>query len=319
MSTLCSVCFIKNLGYEKEKRAGHLLPLYIYDNSTRTFLTPLFGHWRAADIHYNYVATPLLGTYGGQARGFWLFPLVSHFSEPSGKTSRLLWAKYRRSPDGAGKFSLFPIYKRTIYGDPTDYREARITRDASKLVTTNDYGEFKTLGHRSTWLLGLGSRKSIYDGRREKANDENEKPYELVTLWHTISTRQFLLWKGYSSDIQYIYSVEEPNDKVLRRVWARSEFEFLSFVYRSESSKDIYDNPVGKAVNQDKASTSVLGYLYRHQRINGNSSTDIFPAITIDRRADGARKFSILWRLYRNERDAEGNRKLDILFLPIRR
>jgi hypothetical protein len=44
---------------------------------------------------------------------------------------------------------------------------------------------------------------------------------------------------------------------------------------------------------------------------------DLFPAITWDRRDDGYRKTSFLWRLFRYERDAEGEKKLDILFIPI--
>jgi hypothetical protein len=64
----------------------------------------------------------------------------------------------------------------------------------------------------------------------------------------------------------------------------------------------------------------VLWRLYHKETLNGDSSTDIFPAITIDSRQDGYIKYSVLWRLLRYEKaDAEATPKLDVLFIPVRR
>jgi hypothetical protein len=46
---------------------------------------------------------------------------------------------------------------------------------------------------------------------------------------------------------------------------------------------------------------------------------DVFPAITYDRKTDGFKQTSFLWRLYRYERAADGSKKLDLLFIPLRR
>ena len=69
----------------------------------------------------------------------------------------------------------------------------------------------------------------------------------------------------------------------------------------------------------DYARRRVLWRLYHYEKLNGDESTDVFPAITYDRRKDGYRKFSFLWRLFRYERDPEKGTTLDVLFLPLRR
>ena len=71
--------------------------------------------------------------------------------------------------------------------------------------------------------------------------------------------------------------------------------------------------------NHDYARRRVLWRLYHYERLNGDESTDVFPAITYDRRKDGYRKFSFLWRFFRYERDPEKGTKLDVLFIPFRR
>ena len=63
----------------------------------------------------------------------------------------------------------------------------------------------------------------------------------------------------------------------------------------------------------------VLWRLYHHEELDGDSSTDVFPAITWDRRKDGYRKASFLWRLFRWERDPEKGTSLDLLFVPLLR
>ena len=64
----------------------------------------------------------------------------------------------------------------------------------------------------------------------------------------------------------------------------------------------------------------VLWRLYHKETLGENSSTDIFPAIAIDRKADGFRKVAFLWRLFRYEKDpAADTTKLDLFFIPLKR
>ena len=71
--------------------------------------------------------------------------------------------------------------------------------------------------------------------------------------------------------------------------------------------------------SHDYVRRRVLWRLYHYERLNGDESTDIFPAITWDRRKDGYRKASFLWRFFRYAHDPAKGTSLDILFLPIRR
>jgi len=46
---------------------------------------------------------------------------------------------------------------------------------------------------------------------------------------------------------------------------------------------------------------------------------DIFPAFTYDHKTDGLKKTSFLWRFFRYEQAANKEKKLDLLFIPLRR
>jgi hypothetical protein len=63
----------------------------------------------------------------------------------------------------------------------------------------------------------------------------------------------------------------------------------------------------------------VLWRLWHYERRNGNVSVDVFPSISYDRKTDGFRRISCLWRFYRYERAADGRKKLDVLFVPLMR
>ena len=59
--------------------------------------------------------------------------------------------------------------------------------------------------------------------------------------------------------------------------------------------------------------------LWHYERLNGNVSVDVFPSFTYDRKTDGLKKVSFLWRGFRYERAPDGSRKIDILFVPVKR
>ncbi|MBL7016286.1 MAG: hypothetical protein ISR84_01875 [Kiritimatiellales bacterium] len=64
----------------------------------------------------------------------------------------------------------------------------------------------------------------------------------------------------------------------------------------------------------------ILWRLYHKETLGKNSSTDIFPAIAIDRKENGFRKYALLWRLFRYEHDPEADTtKLDLFFIPLKR
>ena len=69
----------------------------------------------------------------------------------------------------------------------------------------------------------------------------------------------------------------------------------------------------------DYTRSRVLWRLWHYERLNGDVSVDVFPSFTYDRKTDGFKKILFLWRGFRCERDPSGNRKLDVLFIPLRR
>ena len=96
--------------------------------------------------------------------------------------------------------------------------------------------------------------------------------------------------------------------------WTRASGNLLLalFDYRHEQGRAPPD-----PAPHDYSRWRVLFRLYHHERLNGATSIDLFPAITIDRDpAAGTRKVSFLWRLFRYER-APGSRAVDLLFLPV--
>jgi len=70
---------------------------------------------------------------------------------------------------------------------------------------------------------------------------------------------------------------------------------------------------------KDYLRSRILWQMMHYERMDSDRSLDMFPFITWDRRADGSRQFSFMWRLYRNRRTAEGKHDVDALFIPLAR
>ena len=108
-----------------------------------------------------------------------------------------------------------------------------------------------------------------------------------------------------------------------QRTWRKTghedrDFRVLGWLYdyRFRGGRHPKDKPEEK---QDYTRARILWRAMHYERVNDDRSLDLFPFITWDRRADGTRQFTFLWRLYRSRRAPDGGRKLDILFLPILR
>jgi hypothetical protein len=82
----------------------------------------------------------------------------------------------------------------------------------------------------------------------------------------------------------------------------------------------LYDTRWEKQEDHDYLRRRILWRLWHKEILNGDVSTDIFPGITLDAYKNGYRKCSVLWRLFRYEKDPESGRKeLDLLFIPLKR
>lgn len=63
----------------------------------------------------------------------------------------------------------------------------------------------------------------------------------------------------------------------------------------------------------------ILWRAWHYERLNGDVSVDSLPFITYDRKEDGFRRITFLWRFFRYETHPEEGRKVDFLFLPVHR
>lgn len=287
-----------------EEAAGHLFPLYAHDRAAGSFLTPLFGHWRSGGTRYQYFATPLVGTFAGESRGFWLFPLGERYADADKRVTRVLWGRHERRHDGsATTTSFFPVYHRERCGDSAPLRQAMDTGVAPREWPVG------RLGWETDWLLFLGGGKhwtsAVLGGRSARPDAPAPTP-DSVLCSETRLWRLFPLW---DAETRREATFAGPVKTADRHLTTRSALLWL-YDYRRE---------VDSARQHDYVRHRVLWRLLHYERLNGNTTMDLFPAVTWDRRVDGRHRFSFLWRLIRSETDAEGRRTLDLLFLPVRR
>jgi hypothetical protein len=109
-------------------------------------------------------------------------------------------------------------------------------------------------------------------------------------------------------------------------LWSRTVDEKTAAGTRLETSSllgFLYDTRHEEQTGEkehDYLRRRVLWRLYHREKLNGDASTDIFPGITVDSYKNGYYKCSVLWRLFCYEKDPEtNNKKLDLLFIPLRR
>jgi hypothetical protein len=97
-----------------------------------------------------------------------------------------------------------------------------------------------------------------------------------------------------------------------------TDFALLGFLYDHQFRGGMKSKEDPRKV-EDYTRSRLLWRVVHYERTNGHSTLDVFPFITVDRKDDGFRHVSFLWRFYRSERTAEGGRNLDVLFVPLLR
>jgi hypothetical protein len=107
------------------------------------------------------------------------------------------------------------------------------------------------------------------------------------------------------------YSSERNPDKKTQDVYASMLLLLYDYTHTVTPAQD-------NSGVDDYSRSRVLWRLWHSERSNGDVSVDVFPAITYDRKTDGFKKISFLWRFFRYERSKDGT-KLDLLFIPVKR
>lgn len=286
----------------------HVFPLYYRNAADGTLLTPLFG-WDHPE-GFMYPATPLFGLRNGATRGSWLFPLYSHSREPeTGDLSdhALLLAGHNKSRQTVGTW-FYPLFSWHDYG-PLD----------SSPKPSVKYGHYGT----GFWCLPICWYRNQCNVR--PARPTAVKPGDT----------------GYPTPGDSIGRSAAPGPETnapLVRDYKRQHGVFPLWTYSNKSipaegrqtlkSSVLlaynYKHEVGPSVGEktpasdDYTRASIFWRLWHYERLNGNVSVDVFPAITYDRKADGFRKTAFLWRCFRYERAASGATKLNVLFIPLK-
>jgi hypothetical protein len=241
--------------------------------------TALYGK----NSEFSYFVTPLVGRYGGESgnSGSWVFPLYAHKRRPSGtvKGNYLLLGHYNKD-EHRSRHGFFGFYD---YSRWKSYEQG----DAQKQLLSE--------GRNTNYLLFLGQGRERWE-------------YEADDLSGTEQASSY--WKE-----QYLFPLW--NHRINDKIAAGDRLEtsaLLGFLYDTR-----HEQKTGEQTH-DYLRRRILWRLYHYEKLNGDMSTDIFPGITIDSYKNGYYKCSVLWRLFRYEKDPEsGSKKLDLLFLPLRR
>ena len=311
-------------------------------NASRDILlTPLVGRMADGD---RYWATPLVGTHEGQdgMSGSWFFPFWDMQSQDDTYDRKfLLISGTKRSDADTSSVWFHPIFSdrsdaavnrlRAEMDSPTapDIPSTGLEEqhdDDGQIASTNHFYEGDRASEGTDILLGLGGSRHTVELNPSKeslkldipAPDEDsplslflyppdtDVPNAVTRYLSTDENWFFPLWqdkrqRGVMFDIA---SGEKQLDAELET------FSMLYFLYnwRHESIPE---------ESHDYVRRRFLLYLYNYEKRGDEESTDIFPAISWDRRKDGYRKASFLWRVFRWERDPEKGTSIDFLFIPL--
>ena len=324
-------------GWRRTDGSGHfgwLLPLWYRENGN-LFTLP-YARWTSGDGTEHTWYTPLFGTLRGTHSGSWLFPLWDWDDGPHGSYDRsfLLLAGASRLGNAETTRYLFPLwFSRTRGADP----DALAAELAAAELAKGDWNAapadpddpwlrpaWQTTGTRETrWLLGLAGAKHSASRRPEAPWERDERWVEfavpaaadvptngskLVRYSETESNWFFPLWDSETTR----GAAFDPATGERVASGEEEDFSLLWFLYD-------YKRESAPADGHEYVRRRVLWRLYHDETLDGDRSIDVFPGIGIDRKKDGYRKVSFLWRLFRYVDEPGKGTSLDILFLPILR
>ena len=295
--------YLRNVDAAGEARWSTLLPLYYRDPDV--LLTPLFG--RRTDEHGKTIfayATPLIQwwNHGEEGeRGFRVFPLVAHRSRnatgPDGAPQRAsatrfaLLGKAWREGIASGSWFI-PLYYHKNHGE---IGEAASPNRYS--VRGHEFWCLPWFYNRDLTTTSPGGGVNIKQGITPPGRVRHEVANGLFPLWNNQYVRTATALDGAVR--------EEEHDSI---GW---------FLY--DHDRETVTGTNAATEDRDYVRHRVLWRLWHYERVNRDVSVDMFPGITYDRKEDGSRTVSFLWRFYRSKTRPDGTRELDVLFIPVRR
>ena len=277
---------LAHASWGEEPGSHHVFPLYYRDATNETLLTPICGWSGGGDYFYPF--TPLAGVRTDEQSGSWVFPIYSHSRE---KTSGEL----------SDHFLLFGGYSKTKWRTHTYFYPLFSRNDYGPLDSTLEPGRRYDHYGSDFWCLPFCWYKNecrVNVAARPGTTEEKE------VRAYTRKHGAFPFW-SYAAQSTPVQGKESVKSSLL----------LLLYDYKHDIGGSSQAKPVG---TNDYTRARVCWRLWHYERLNGDVSVDVFPAFTYDRKTDGFKKTSFLWRFFRYERDTEGAKKLDVLFVPLK-
>jgi len=272
-----------------------LFPLFSYE-AERSFLSLPYswktwecGQSEMSQTQTNRVfAAGLAGLRSGAAEGGWLFPLYSKRT-PAGFEEKLALLDAERLPEEIEVWT--EIETNEVWNSTTKTYENVV---GPELRTT----EFWMDDERTFFLLCDDDRK--------------------VRGWVPFHETNYVMKASHEIGNRLLFRREEERrvefDTATREKVADREkgwHGFLWFIYQHDWETD-------KIEGTSKRCHNILWKLWDWEKENGDVALDVFPGFTYDSKTNGYVKTSLLWRLFRYERDPlKGETKVDLLFLPV--
>jgi hypothetical protein len=178
---------------------------------------------------------------------------------------------------------MFPFYTYHNYG-PLD---APLAKTATASMSGKDFFCLPICWYRNQAFVSLSSTGATRTVKRENRKEDGVFP----------------LWSYARSDLV------GSSQKNIRTTVLIRLFDYDHVTEKESDKSDV----------NDYTRARVLWHVWHYERLNGDVSVDAIPAITYDRKTDGFKKISFLWRFFRYERAANGAKKLDLCFIPVMR
>lgn len=281
-----------------ERTLHWVMPFYYYD-SDGTFVTPLYGRHEREGRGWGHTLGPVFFQK-------WLYSGTS----VERRTRHFLWP--------FGKWEDTPIRTSRRFW-PLFWREAPKDKSrAEGYFAWPFYHYSRSQQGHWTMILPLFSASNHQTTTARGGREDNRALWVFPNFWNASRTTEVepYMRSRYKCSAWPFWDWERIG-KSDEEIVAEEEKDFSLLLY-------LYDFRRRETVLEDGSSSSyirrrLLWRFMHYEKLDGDTTLDLFPFITSDRREDGFRKHTFAWRLFRWERSPDGGLKVDLLFLPVAR
>jgi hypothetical protein len=303
-----------------------VFPLYAYRDDY--FYTPVAGWNNDGCVYF---LTPLVGIKNGEDKGFWIFPLFRYSREASGDISGnfLLWGDFCMRDDYT-RAGLFPLFSYTNLGPEAPPPEGKsgysdYGKELSVLLMAwyknqgsihrkngSEAASLETTRQRSNGIFPIWAYDSVVNEGHTRRSADRQLPFYLWQYRQSVSHGADTRKDEFGLLFKMIHSESQIDNKAGT---LKEKKSLLYFLY--DSLRDKKPAVAGRSA-RDYTRRRVLWRVYHYEKDNEDISVDVFPGITYDRKENGYKKFSFLYRLFAYENTGERT-KVHVLFIPVKR